>query len=318
MTNNESLDTNNFDKNINKKETNVVLQILAFFISSAFISILIFALIPNFSSIKIEDSEALTWLVNRFFSSSISLIATITVSILCIKRFTQRTTYSLGYLPHKWFLRDFFVGCLISLLMVSIIALFQWLLGGTQFFWALSDRKISLLGLTITFIVIFIAAFEEEVIFRGYPLQTLAFNLSPLSATIITSTFFGLVHINNPSATFFSTTNTILAGVWLCVAYFKTRSLSLATGLHLSWNFSMGTIYGLPVSGITELKEFSFLNSQDLGKAWLTGSSYGPEGGATTTLVLLLGIILLIKLPILKISPEMAQCFPEKVYLPKD
>ncbi|KAF0206805.1 MAG: abortive infection protein, partial [bacterium] len=202
MLNNETLDLNknlNLDKKTN--ETNVVLQILAFFIASTFISILIFVCIPYFDTNK-ENSSTLAWLANRFLSSSVSLVATITASILCIKRFTKRSPYSLGYLPHKGFFKDFFFGCFISFLMISIIALFQWLLGGTQFFWALADKNISYIGLIAMLGVLFIAAFEEEIIFRGYPLQTLAVNLSPTLATIITSGLFGLVHINNPNATF--------------------------------------------------------------------------------------------------------------------
>lgn len=312
MLNNENLDHNK-NLNLDKKtsETNVALQILAFFIVSTFISVLILVCIPHFDINK-ENSSTLAWLANRLVSSSVSLVAAITASILCIKRFTNRSPYSLGYLPHKGFFKDFFFGCLVSFLMISSIAFLQWLLGGTQFFWALADRNISPIGLIAMLGVLFIAAFEEEVLFRGYPLQTLAFNLSPTLATIITSGLFGLIHIGNPNATFFSTVNTVLAGVWLCVAYFKTRSLSLATGLHLGWNLSMGTIYGLPVSGITRLTEYSFLNTHDIGKTWLTGGSYGPEGGAIATVELIVGTIFLIKLPLLKISPEMAKYFPKQ------
>jgi membrane protease YdiL (CAAX protease family) len=310
MLNNQVVDINKKLDVAGKKETNVVLQILAFFIASIFISIIIFVFIPPLSAPNKENLNTLTWLANRLVASSVSLVATISASILCIKRFTNRSPYSLGYLPHKGFLKDFFLGCLIGILLVSSIALLQWIVGGTQFFLALAERNISPFGLIAITSVLFIAAFEEEVIFRGYPLQALAINLSPMFATLITSGLFGLVHANNPNATVFSTINTILAGIWLSVAYFKTRSLSLATGLHLGWNFSMGTVYGLPVSGITRLTDYSLLDSRDLGKTWLTGGSYGPEGGAITTVILILGIILLIKLPFLKISPEMAKFFP--------
>lgn len=325
MLKNKILDQNKNLAPENSDKINVVVQIIVFFMACMAISVLIFSLTPEMSSSinfpfslsKAED-DILTWVVKRSITSSVSIVSIIVVSILCIKFFTQRSSKSLGYLPHKGFLKDFLLGCLISFLMVSLVALFQWVFGGTQFVVGTSHR--TFLGLLMTFGLISIAAFEEEILFRGYPIQALAFNLSPTLATIITSSLFGLLHLGNPNVTFFSTANTILAGVWLSVAYFKTRSLFFATGLHLAWNFTMGVIYGLPVSGITKFANYSFLDTKDLGKTWLTGSDYGPEGGATATIVLILGILLLTKLPLLKISPEMKLHFPNdsKKSLSKD
>src|SRR5690349_12049162 len=95
-----------------KKETNVVLQIVAFFAVSVFISILIFTFLPLPPTPNKENLiDTSIWLVTRLASSSVSLISTITASILCIKKFTNRSPHSLGYMPHKGFLTDFFVGC---------------------------------------------------------------------------------------------------------------------------------------------------------------------------------------------------------------
>lgn len=328
MFKNKVLDQNkNLDPNKKSDKTNVVVQIIVFFVASMSISIFIFSLTPsipdsiNFSfSLNKAEDDLLTWLLKRSLTSSISITSIIITSILCVRLFTFRNPQSLGYLPHKGFLKDFFLGCLISFLMVSLIALLQWAFGGTQFFWGVAHKSFSFLGLLITLGVISIVAFEEELLFRGYSIQTLAFNLSPTLATIITSSLFGLLHLGNPNVTFFSTANTMLAGVWLSVAYFKTRSLFLATGLHLAWNFAMGVIYGLPVSGITKFAKYSFLDTKDLGKAWLTGGDYGPEGGVIATIVLILGIVFLLKLPLLKISLEMEKYFPNNSIesLPKD
>jgi hypothetical protein len=325
MANKQFLETNKAPEETNldqakilpSKEFNVIVQILAFFGLSTFLSIIVFSLIPSFPDVinfpfafSKEDNQTLTWLVKRIVSGLVSILSAIVASILCIRRFTNRSPYSIGYQLHKGYFKDLFLGCLISFLMVSFIVLFQWFVGGTEFSLIPSYKKFSIFSLLITFYVICIAAFEEEILFRGYPLQTLAIRFSPLLATIITSSLFGLAHLGNPNVTFFSTANTILAGVWLCVAYFKTRSLSLATGLHLSWNFSLGVIYGLPVSGIVSFANYSFLETKDLGKTWLTGGNYGPEGGAIATITLILGIVFLLKFPFLKISPEMAKFFP--------
>lgn len=298
-----------------KKELNAVWQVLAFLILGSLISqifiwpisVIFYAVIP-----LAKKPIGIFWLVNQMGLRSASLAATIVTSIICLSLFSKRDIKSLGFLPHKNFLQDFLAGSLISFLMVSVVALLQFLSGSTSYSVSAFSENFSLLGLIVLFFMIFIAAAFEEVLFRGYPLQVLANQLSPVSAVIIMSGLFALVHIGNSHATFFSTINTALAGIWLSVAYFKTRSLYLATGLHLGWNFSLGAIYGLPVSGVTELNMYSLLKTHNLGSAWLTGADYGPEGGAIGAIVLVIGIILLAKFPLLKVSPEMAEHFPAK------
>ena len=52
----------------------------------------------------------------------------------------------------------------------------------------------------------------------------------------------------------------------------------------------MGSVLGLPVSGIDKLVPAPLLRATDAGPAWLTGGAYGPEGGAVCTLALLVSI----------------------------
>ncbi|MBK7992601.1 MAG: CPBP family intramembrane metalloprotease [Blastocatellia bacterium] len=306
---------NNNSLSSNKKETNAVLQVLAFLILTSIVSEIIFwptnGLLNYLLPITQEESyiSNLFWVIKQLGFRLTSLISVILVSIVCIHLFTNRNIKSLGFSSHTNYFKDYLLGCLISFAMVSLIALLQFLVGGTSYTLALA--KFSLLGILLMFLMMFVAAFFEEVMFRGYPLQVLASHLSPIYATLVLSGLFAIVHLGNPNPTFFSTANTLLAGVWLSIAYFKTRSLWLATGLHLGWNFTLGAIYGLPVSGIMELSKYSFLSSQDLGKTWLTGGNYGPEGGLITTIILLLGCFLLFKINYLKISPEMQKFFPD-------
>ena len=75
-------------------------------------------------------------------------------------------------------------------------------------------------------VLLFVAALAEEAMFRGYALQTLTRARLALLGVLLTSVPFGLVHLSNPNVvpgvTF---ANTALAGVWLAVAYLRTRSL---------------------------------------------------------------------------------------------
>ena len=79
-----------------------------------------------------------------------------------------------------------------------------------------------------------------------------------------------------------------LAGVWLAIAYLRTRSLWFPLGLHWAWNWTQASVFGLPVSGIVRLAPAPLLHAMNKGPDWLTGGAYGIEGGAACTVALLI------------------------------
>jgi membrane protease YdiL (CAAX protease family) len=156
-------------------------------------------------------------------------------------------------------------------------------------FWA-TPRSFWLLLLNLATIAV--ASLAEEVAFRGFPFRRLIEGFGPVAATIFMSLVFGLLHIFNPSATRASLLITILAGLLLSVAWLRTHGLWLPWGFHFAWNASMGLLFGLPVSGITDFS--SVIQTRTFGRFWLTGGDYGPEGALLTAFVLLLAIVVLV------------------------
>jgi uncharacterized protein len=157
-------------------------------------------------------------------------------------------------------------------------------------FWT-QPRAFGLLLLNL--LTLAVAALVEEVAFRGYPFRRLVEAVGPVAATIAMSLLFGLGHILNPNATWTSTMVTVLAGVLLSVAWFRTRGLWLGWGFHFGWNASMGILFGLPISGINDFS--SIVETRTIGHLGLTGGDYGPEGSTFTALVLLIGIVILVR-----------------------
>lgn len=146
----------------------------------------------------------------------------------------------------------------------------------------------------IDLFVLAVAALAEEVAFRGYPFQRLIDATGPVVATLIISVIFGLIHLGNPGATAASTLVTVFAGWLLAVAYLRTKALWVGWGFHFAWNASMGILFGLPISGITNFSPVISTNA--VGPFWITGGDYGPEGGAIAVIVLLVLMILLISM----------------------
>lgn len=138
-------------------------------------------------------------------------------------------------------------------------------------------------------VLFFFAASVEELSFRGYAFQRLLESVGTGTAIAASAVLFGLAHMGNPSATFFSTLNTVLAGIVLTVPYIRTRSMWAQIGLHCSWNLTMATIVSLPVSGIGFAPHF--FAAQVARWSWLNGGAYGPEGGAVVTIVSVVGIV---------------------------
>ncbi len=139
-----------------------------------------------------------------------------------------------------------------------------------------------------------VAALVEEVAFRGYPFRRLIAAIGPVMATIAMSVLFGLLHALNPEATLFSVLVTMLAGVFLSIAWLRTHGLWLPWGLHFAWNASMGVLFGLPVSVITRFS--SVVETRAIGPIWVMGGSYGPEGGLVSAMAILVGIVFVVLL----------------------
>jgi hypothetical protein len=163
------------------------------------------------------------------------------------------------------------------------------------------------LRLTEVLVLLLGGAMLEELLFRGYPFQRLIEAIGVPGAIVVLSVFFGAVHLGNPNAGglwswgFF---NTLAVGIMFALAYLRTRALWFPFGIHFGWNFFLGVVYGLPVSGI---KDFSVLiRANAHGPRLLTGGAYGIEGSLTGSIVILLGILLIEVMPKRLIS-EMRQ-----------
>ncbi|NNM35039.1 MAG: CPBP family intramembrane metalloprotease, partial [Gemmatimonadetes bacterium] len=113
-------------------------------------------------------------------------------------------------------------------------------------------------------------AAAEEALFRGYPFQAVAQSWGPVWALVLTSALFGWAHMANPGATVLGAANTGAAGVFLGVVYLKTGSLWWATGAHLGWNWGLGFLADLPVSGL-ELIDAPLVEATVQGPDWLAG-----------------------------------------------
>lgn len=234
-------------------------------------------------------------------------VPAVLVGWACGKLFEDLPPRALGWSFQKGWLTDFLYGSLVgaaSLLLATSLPMMT----GSLRFTLNAPLLFATVGKTVlTTIPIFvIGAAAEEAIFRGYPLQTMARSQLAWVSIIITSVIFSSGHLDNPNVVpGFTFINTAIAGVWLAFAYLKTRNLWFPLGIHWAWNWTMAALLGLPVSGITRLTPDPLLRATDSGPAWITGGTYGIEGGAACTVALILSTIFIWRTRLVSARPEM-------------
>lgn len=252
--------------------------------------------------LNIREGKAVFLLLNGIFS----LIPAIAIGWLCGKYLEGLPFRALGAAFTRGWLRDLAFGSLVGAATLILSVLIAMAFGDLTFrLNADSSTKAIIESLAISFVVFAVAAAFEEALFRGYMLQTFArANLAWL-AIVLTSVFFCIVHLRNPDAGVISTVDTALAGVWLGIAYLKTRNLWFVWGLHLMWNWMQGSVFGIEVSGLTDISTVPLLKEIDRGPEWLTGATYGIEGGIASTAALIISTVAIYFLPVLKADDEM-------------
>ncbi len=195
---------------------------------------------------------------------------------------------AIGLWVHPRAMQELGIGLLLGFLMMTGIVIVQLASGYLTVTWRAMPWGEAAGTAALACVFFALAAMTEELLFRGYPFQTLIQGITALPAIIVMSGIFGIAHAMNPHATPLSIANVILAGIWLSLAYLKTRSLWLPWGLHFAWNFTQTTVYGFPTSGLQFVDRTLWVVGQT-GPDWITGGSFGPEGGVLATLALLAG-----------------------------
>jgi membrane protease YdiL (CAAX protease family) len=120
----------------------------------------------------------------------------------------------------------------------------------------------------------------EEMMFHGYAFQLLVRHLGAFATILPAGVAFGLVHVGNPGSTLLGVVNTVLWGVALGYACYRTGTLWMPIGMHFAWNVAL-PLAGANLSGFT-IRIMGYALSANAGGMW-SGGAYGPEGSVLTT-----------------------------------
>lgn len=242
--------------------------------------------------------------VIRVVNGLIILFGLLGAAALAAWRLDRRSFADFGFHFNRRWWGDLGFGLILGALLMGLIFLVEWAAGwiqiqGTQANHYPDWSFAAWMGSNALFFIC--VGIYEEFFTRGYLLRNLAEGLrigrlqprsALLIAYLISSSIFGVLHLGNPNTNLVSTLNLILAGLFLGLGYVLTGELAISIGLHITWNFFQGPVFGFSVSGGASAA--SFVGIQQLGPAWVTGGAFGPEAGVIGLAAMLLGSLLIV------------------------
>jgi membrane protease YdiL (CAAX protease family) len=217
-----------------------------------------------------------------------------------LARFVDRRPFAdYGFhLSRNWWL-DFAFGLLLGTFVISGIFVIEYLAGWISV-QASPESPLVMGEVLLASLLVYVAVgINEELTFRGYQLRNLAEGLASrrigrasaiMLALGMSATAFGLSHLANRNASAVTTANIVLGGVAFGLPYVLTGELAMSIGLHISWNFCAGTVYGFAVSGHAPVRPMIVL--QQRGPGLWTGGEFGPEGGLLAIIAIGLSVML--------------------------
>lgn len=250
---------------------------------------------------------AVTWLV---------LYAFMATAVLALARWVDKRPWNAWFRDSlRWW--DTLIGLCVGVGMVTVAVLAGLAAGAYRIAGTLVSRPDApvlavpdaavdtgttdpLLVIALLFAVSVGVGVFEELLVRGYLLTNLAEGIAGMGrlgsrgalavGVLATSLLFGVLHLGNPGAAGqVATVNIVLAGLFFAWTYLATGSLGIPIGIHIGWNFGLGGVYGLPISGLES--GASLVGIAVTGDTLLTGAGFGPEASLLFYPALVAGVL---------------------------
>ncbi|MBD0380766.1 CPBP family intramembrane glutamic endopeptidase [Paenibacillus sedimenti] len=206
--------------------------------------------------------------------------------------FERRKGWSMGMSLHQFWKRAG-EGLASGAILITISCGLIWLFGGVKLLGLQWNSTIAM-ELFWGFVLFIGVATNEELFARGYLQGLVKARFGAVAAVTVSTIVFALLHSFNPGmwSTPMPILNLLLAGLLFGVSREWSGGLWMPIGMHLSWNFLQGNVYGFEVSGT---QTASIVRIEESGSTLLSGGSFGAEGSLITSVIILLGIAFLYK-----------------------
>ncbi|KJL20453.1 CAAX amino terminal protease self- immunity [Microbacterium oxydans] len=222
------------------------------------------------------------------WQEGVGTLITILLVFAWVVLFERRHVRTLGFRnPGKGVLR-LLLGVVVGVVMISIPILLLWASGAYVAAEPPSGGGggVSVVPIVLLLLLTVIAqGSSEEVLTRGFLVQSLGQKLPLVAVVLVQAFIFVGVHgvLTRPLgfATIF------LFAVFAVFVVLREGSLWLICGIHAGWNWAMGNVFGLSVSGLEPKQNAIFFLSVDEDVPdWITGGALGTEGSAAAAIMI--------------------------------
>lgn len=227
----------------------------------------------------------------QIFDQLLHLAVTSGITWIFFKFWDKRSFINLGLTMTRktWFFLCF--GIFITGILFSLVFFIQlgagWI--SVKHFGDLSHDHT--LGFLAMFVIYFLGSMTEEIMIRGYILQSIERGFGIIPALAMSSLLWSFLHMKTHVEWLLWGFNLFLTGLFFGYSYIITRTLWVPIGLHLFYNFFQGSVFGFPVSGVHHPPELFQIVLH--GPNIVTGGDIGPEGGVLVTIITVLLIVLM-------------------------
>ena len=244
-------------------------------------------IVMTISGVDMADQAAVEALFDVSFDSPVMLTLTAFQVLgsfcalwLATKFIDRKPLMSIG-LSVKDKANEMLVGLGFALAFIGGLFLLLWLLGAITITGYVGFKP----GVFIVSMMLFMAAFDEELIFRGYILNNMMDSTSNRWIALAgSSLLFALLHSGNTNvwSTWVPMTELFAAGFILGISYTFTKNLWFPTFFHFGWNFFQG-LFGFEISGFN-VDSWKIISHENTGNVpdIVSGGAFGIEGSVIT------------------------------------
>lgn len=203
--------------------------------------------------------------------------------------YKKRSIGALGF-KKEGFFKNYGTGLLIGITLAIFVIGTATLLGGFKFSF---NANVSWMWIFISVAGYFIQGLTEEVLTRGFLFNELSSHKGRIFGVIVSAIAFTALHGANPGITIMPIINLFAFGVFFALLFWITDNIWVVGATHAVWNFILGPVLGILVSG--QAFPVTIFNSVSTeGMNLINGGGFGVEGSMFTSIFAIIGIVIMI------------------------
>lgn len=222
--------------------------------------------------------------VGEIFSNAMSLLL-----LWLWLRFKEGRPYSSLGFRGGGALPRFLTGVVIGAGLLTLSVLTLWVLGDYQPVSGVAGGLSGWAALLPALLLVFVWTVQgptEEILMRGYLVQTGGLQLPGWVAILIPAVIFSGLHFLTPGPKEpVAVVNIVIFALFASFIVLRQGSLWMVCGVHAGWNWFQGNVFGVPVSGNVYTTALFPMGPTADASHLLSGGAFGVEGSLMVTLI---------------------------------